>query len=153
MGISYRREFDLPAIQGDVRQLAERVLRYAAFRAEAVAKQEAPRDTGALARSIVPDVQSFQARVFSPLQYAAVMEAGRRPGARMPPPGALVGWMTRHGFVPPGVRRTPIELAFPFAQMIGRRGIQGRFFFRKAAETVERELPGLIQRAIRELGG
>jgi glycyl-tRNA synthetase beta subunit len=144
MPIQYRLDAVIPAVQGDLQRVITRVLQYATLRAEAVAKEGAPRDTGALARSITSEVQSLAARVYSPLQYAAVMEAGRRPGARMPPPAALAGWARRHGYQ---------GSLFTLARAIGRRGIEGTFFMRAAQQTVERELPGLIQRAIREVGG
>src|SRR6185437_10486396 len=62
-------------------------------------------DTGALARSITSSYTDLTARVYVPMGqptavYAPVMEYGRTPGAKMPPPDALVGWMKRHGIDP-----------------------------------------------------
>lgn len=144
--VSYRVEFSPEIVARDVGAVIARTIQLAVLLAEQVAKDGAPRDTGTLGRSIVSDVQPMQARIYSPLVYAAVMEAGRRPGARMPPPAALAGWARRHG------RDTSPGGLFVLARAIGRRGIAGRFFFRAAVQAVEAQLPSLLQRAIAELG-
>jgi hypothetical protein len=110
--------------------------------AERQTRQNAPRDTGALARSISSEVRPLAARVFSPLAYATVMEFGRRPGARMPPPEALRGWARRKGYS---------GSLFVLARAIARRGIKGRFFMRKAAKKLEGALPGFIRDAARDI--
>lgn len=115
------------------------LLTSAALTAEVVAKNGAPTDTAALARSITSQVTPPTARVFSTLAYAPVVELGRTPGAAPPPPDALVGWMRRHGMT-----GDPWRLA----RAIGRRGIRGRFFFRAAAQATIRALPGLLDRAV-----
>ena len=129
---SLRPELYLPALA--------QLLREAALLGEREARQHAPKDTGALARSITHEAHPLTARVYSPLQYAPVMEEGRRAGAAAPPAAALLGWMRRHGLggVPP----------FVIARAIGRRGIKGRFFMRRAMQTVEQQLPTLAARAI-----
>lgn len=119
------------------------LLRDAALLGERVAREGAPRDTSALARSITHEVEPALARVYSTLGYAAVMELGRRPGARMPPLRALLPWMRRHGI--------PASAAFVLARAIAARGIRGRFFMRAARQAVERALPGLIARATRDV--
>lgn len=119
------------------------LLTHAALYAERAAREGAPKDTANLARSIAHEVRPELARVYSPLLYARVMELGRRPGARMPPPAALRGWARRHGMA---------GLEFVLARSIARRGIRGRFYMRKAAEGLARaELPRLIERARRRL--
>ena len=120
------------------------LLTQAALLAEREARQGAPKDTSALARSITHEVKPLSARVYSPLQYAIVMEEGRRPGAAMPPPQALLGWMRRHGI--------PASMAFVLARAIGRRGIKGRFFLKKAMDSVERSLPNLMSEMMRRIG-
>lgn len=119
------------------------LIQSAALLAERTARQGAPRDTAALARSITSEVQPFSARVYSTLSYAAVMEEGRRAGARMPPPQALAGWAARHGFAPGAV--------WALARAIARRGIRGRFFFRAARDAVVNALPTLTQAAARRV--
>ena len=101
-------------------------------------------DTGALTRSIMAETQPLLGRVFVAQQsgaarYGPVMESGRAAGARMPPPDALAGWMARHGIDP--------RFRYVVARAIARRGIKGRFFFRRATEALRRALPGLAAAA------
>jgi hypothetical protein len=63
--------------------------------------------------------------------YPAVMEFGRRPGAKMPPPSALERWVHLKLGVPAEVQR---GVAFTVARAIARRGIKGRFFMRQGFE-------------------
>lgn len=115
------------------------VLEGAALYGERAAREGSPKDTAALARSFSHEVRPPLARVWSPLVYAPVMEYGRRPGARMPPPAALSGWARRHGMA---------GQEFVLARSIARRGIKGRFFLRKAAEGLAGyELPRLLRAA------
>lgn len=113
------------------------LLRNVSIFTERHAKEGAPKDTSNLARSIAWDAQPLSARVYSPLAYAAVMEAGRRPGAKMPPPDALRGWMRRHGMGPAG--------AWALARSIARRGIKGRFFMKAARDKAEAKLPDFLR--------
>lgn len=124
----------LPAVQ--------ELLSSASVLGERVARQRAPRDTGALARSLTHEVRPLSARVYSHLGYAAAVETGRAAGARMPPPAALEGWMRRHG-----LRGSP----FALARAIGRRGLRGRFFLRAAATAVGRQMPFLAGQAARTI--
>ena len=100
---------------------------------ERTAKQRAPRDTGALKRSIHSDAQPMSARIFSMKAYAMPVEFGRRKGARMPPPNALRGWARRKGGNP--------NLAFVVARAIARRGIKGRFFMKAAHQAIVMKMP------------
>lgn len=120
-----------------------RFLSRAALFAERTAREGAPRDTSALTRSIVSEVRPPIARVFSTLNYAVPVEVGRRAGARMPPPDALVGWIRRHGLA-----MSP----FVLARSIARRGIKGRFFMRAAKEATEKQLPNFLSSLSRDIG-
>jgi hypothetical protein len=112
--------------------------------AEREARLAAPRDTGALARSIAGRATGLTGRVATSLVYAPVMEYGRTPGARMPPPAALAGWARRHGFSGRGA-------TFVLARAIGRRGIRGRFYMQRAREKAQAAVPGLLARALRAI--
>lgn len=103
-----------------------------------VAREGAPRDTAALIRSIQSEVRPLSARVYTPLTYALTMEEGRRPGAKMPPPDALVGWIRRHGLT---------VSPFVLARSIARRGIRGRFFMKAAKQAVQGAMPRFISEA------
>ncbi len=52
--------------------------------------------------------------------YDVTLENGRRPGATMPPGGALIPWMQRHGI--------PEEAEYPIRKKIGERGMAGQPF-------------------------
>ena len=106
---------------------------------ERTAKQRAPRDTGALKRSIHSDARPMSARIFSNLAYAVPVELGRGKGKRMPPPNALRGWLRRHG--------KPQSAAYVVARAIGKRGIKGRFFMKAAADAIRFKMPSMVRRA------
>ncbi len=99
------------------------------------ARQGAPRDIGDLQRSIMTETKPLFARVHSNLVYHPVMELGRRPGARMPPPAALADWARRKGFT---------GSLFVLARSIARRGIKGRFYMRAAAKAGRTALPKIL---------
>jgi hypothetical protein len=50
--------------------------------------------------------------------YGWVVDKGRGPGAKLPPPEALYGWLEK--------KSIPLEAAFPIARSIGKRGIVKR---------------------------
>ena len=106
---------------------------------ERTAKQRAPRDTGALKRSIHSDARPLSARIFSNLAYAVPVELGRGKGKRPPPPNALHGWLRRHG--------KPQSAAYVVARAIGKRGIKGRFFMKAAADAIRFKMPSMVKRA------
>lgn len=107
----------------------------------------ATHDTSATARSWTSDVNGMSATVYSPLMSALIEEEGRRPGAKMPPPGALRGWAARHGFP------TNSGALFTLARAIAKRGRPGRFYLRAATRDLEDRLPSMLvdtARRIRE---
>lgn len=121
----------------------EKLLTDLGLLAQRVARQQAPRDTATLQRSIGLEVKPLYATVATHLVYASVMEFGRRPGARMPPLKALEGWARRHGFDKDSI--------FVLARAIARRGIKGRFFMKKAAIAVEKDMPSRVNAMIRAI--
>jgi hypothetical protein len=66
----------------------------------------------------------FMGVLGSPLVYAPVMEEGRTPGAKMPPPEALRAWVA----LKVGADVDP----FVIARSIGRKGIKGKHMLREA---------------------
>lgn len=105
-----------------------------------------PVDTGETARSI----ESFANGPGRPLggvvrsehPAAAVLEHGRRPGARMPPTQPIADWVRRHGISAP---------VYVIARAIARRGIRPRRIFTNAVRVTENRLPELIRRAERRM--
>ena len=98
-----------------------------------------------IASSILAEAKPLFGRVHSalPQPQANVLEYGRRPGGRMPPPDVVATWAARNGIDP--------EAAFPIARAIARRGIRGRFFMRAARRHVRNRLPSLLGVAAREI--
>jgi hypothetical protein len=108
------------------------------------ARVHAPRFSGDLANSMqsrVSNVGSWLVgEVYSDAAdpvYPLVMESGRRAGAAMPPPDALAGWAD--------AVLGDASLAFVVARSIGRKGIKGRFFLRKAFRENEAAILGLFR--------
>ena len=109
----------------------------------------APRDTGALARSIQARVTDLTVVVSVPTsqptsRYANVMEEGRNANRPMPPVAAMAGWFRRHGI--------PQSEWFVVARSIGRRGITGRFYMRRAFERLQQEMPSIVGRVLGQMG-
>lgn len=90
----------------------------------------APVDLGTFRRSVIYRTTRrgtvVEGEVFSTDTAAkqAVIEYGRRPGSRMPPKGALAGWMARHGI--------PAKFEYIVRRNIADRGIPAQQPFAKA---------------------
>lgn len=116
--------------------------------AEAAAKLNAPRDMGGLVNDIVSEVAPLQGRVHivgkSRGVKSAVVEFGRGADKQQPAASDLAGWASRHGF---GTSRQAI---FLLARAIGKRGIKGRFFMRKARLQTRRQMPAVIEKMNRK---
>ena len=107
-----------------------------------VARSGAP---ASMRKAIKRRASQSSARVFTTDYRLRFIEKGRRPGAMMPPVNnpAFRSWTERQGI--------PGEQVFAVARAIGKRGIKGRFFMKKAREAVEREMPRYIARVEREV--
>jgi len=80
--------------------------------------------------------------------YPKVMEFGRRPGSRMPPPNKLERWVHI-------VLKVPVHkagsVAFVLARAIGRRGIKGKFFFKQGWQRSEPRVRKIMDEALRDI--
>lgn len=90
---------------------------------------------GSIASQVIRQPDSVVGKVGSTLKaetYPVVMEFGRKPGAKMPPPSALERWVHLVLGVPddqaPGV-------ALTVARSIARKGIKGRRFMQRGYEA------------------
>lgn len=108
-----------------------------------------------LRNSIASDVKSMPGsivgRVGSTMKkevYPIVMETGRRAGRKRPPPGVLDRWVRIRLGVP--AKRVK-SVAFLIGRKIGRRGIMGRFFLRKAWFSSKRQIDGYFSKALRSI--
>jgi phage gpG-like protein len=133
-----------PSTPFDMSDIGRRVLRRAGDLAlrEAQTNARQFRDSGALANSLLARTSDMDAVIGSALPYAAAVEEGRRAGARQPPLEALEGWASRRGVDP--------DVLYVIARAIGRRGIEGRMFLRRAYESVDHQMPGIIAAVARE---
>jgi phage gpG-like protein len=104
-------------------------------------------DTGTLRRSITTNVTPFLGRVGSNQPHAPVVEFGRKPGGKMPPPGVLDGWMARHGI--------PASAEFLIRRKIARKGIPAHPYlipaFERNKHAIEAEFALAADRALRAL--
>lgn len=108
-----------------------------------------------LRNSIASDVKSMPrsivGRVGSTMKgevYPIVMETGRRAGRTAPPSSALERWVRIKLKVP---AKRAKGVAFVIARKIGRRGIMGRFFLRKAWFSSKRQVDGYFSKALRAI--
>lgn len=105
----------------------------------------------------------FQGRAYSPLIHVAVLEKGRRRGARFPPVDAITRWVWLRQArgdiritVPPGQGpasarklRAVRSVGFLISRAIHRRGLKGKRFARKAARQTHKR----VRRELRVLSG
>uniref|UniRef100_A0A6M3K6A5 Tail protein n=1 Tax=viral metagenome TaxID=1070528 RepID=A0A6M3K6A5_9ZZZZ len=90
--------------------------------------------------------------VGTPLEYAIVVEEGRRPNRAMPPVGPIALWAQRKLGVNVEDARS---VGFVIARSIGKKGFKGAHMFRKAWEQLERwaqtELQSIVDRVSERL--
>lgn len=97
-------------------------------------------------------------------EYPAVMEFGRKPGAKMPPPDALVRWVHVKGLAGTysiktrrrqgGKKRQANEdlaVAWMIARAISRKGIKGKFYMKQGLEKARPATPKFFKREMDEL--
>ena len=121
------------------------------FAGQAISQKEAPVDTGTLRSSITQQKATFaggEARGAwgTNLPYARYVEFGRGPG-KMPPAGALSGWIRRHGG----------GSEFVIRRAIGRKGTKPKHFMQKGRlqiqPKVKAEFEAVAQRIANAMGG
>lgn len=86
-----------------------------------------------ISKTIQSTVRGLTGTVFSKINsiYPSVLNFGRRPGKRMPPPQALERWVR----LKLGVAANKVkQVAFVVARSIGRKGFKGAFFMQKGFE-------------------
>jgi hypothetical protein len=84
--------------------------------------------------------------IYNALPYAAVIEHGRRPGARMPPVSALVPWVMRKLKVKgEGAAR---GIAFVIARRIAQRGLPARGILAAAKPAINAAVNAAVRKAI-----
>lgn len=107
---------------------------------EGALRKEGPRDTGTGQRDFRhtrPMGRDFalEGTVTNNMIHMAVLDVGRTPGARPPPPQALAGWARRHGWT---------GSLWLLARAIGRKGWRSRR---------GRKHRGYVKRALKDASG
>lgn len=106
-----------PAMAAEMETAMTRVV----LKGQRVAVEHAKHDTGENRRRITHQVERTSDGVLGVIgtnnPYAPFVEDGRKPGGKLPPKGALVAWMKRHGMDP--------KREFVLRRAIARRGIKG----------------------------
>lgn len=124
-----------------------RGLTASALLVEGQAKRLVPVDTGNLRRTITHRVDRAPIPLFAEVgtnaKYARVVHDGRRAGAPMPPSSALAGWARRHSI--------PKGSLYVLARSIGRKGIKGRPFLRRALVDMRGQIDAAMSRASKEI--
>ncbi len=109
-----------------------------------------PFSTGILRASILSTEprempQGLQVVVGTSVPYSTVVEFGRSPNSRMPPPSAIADWLRiKHRLS----EEQALKLAWPVARGIAKRGTKGKFMFTNAMNTVEPMIDDIVNAAI-----
>lgn len=106
-------------------------------------------DTGAYQRSIkntsayIDSNGDALAEIYSDSEYADIVEEGRRPDQKPPPPQALVGWASRKGIIASGpttsINQLPSEekgIIYAIARAVGKNGVKGMHIFDKQLQSM-----------------
>ena len=148
-----------PEVMEDV---AGEVVEYGVNAQDAEIRNKGLVSTGKLVNSIGGETKhasdGVHGMVFNTAPHAPVMDQGRRKGARMPPPSALVRWVRRKKLVrgrrKKGEAQTKAQremsMAFVIARSISRKGIVGRKYMELTQLRMENALPTIANRRIAE---
>ncbi len=121
----------------EVQKAAKRGLLSAALRGEALVSRLTAKagkvDTGRFRASWKAAATRDGAQLTNSAPYAAVIEGGRRAGARMPPLGPIEAWANRKG-----IDIDPLMIA----RAIASRGIPGAFILAQAMSVPPAPTPG-----------
>lgn len=87
------------------------------------------------------DLRGIVAPSPATVQYAVVVERGRRPGAKLPPRGPIQRWAQ--------LVLGDGSLWFVVARAIARRGTKGQHMFEQAAQAGQRVVPAIFRKHLR----
>ncbi|MFW5720787.1 MAG: HK97 gp10 family phage protein [Bacteroidota bacterium] len=105
-------------------------------------------DTGAYQKSIKNTPAYIKgseviSEIYSDSEYADIIEEGRRPDQKPPPPQALVGWASRKGIIAGGpttsINQLPSEekgIIYAIARAVGKNGVKGMHIFDKQLQSM-----------------
>jgi hypothetical protein len=129
----------------------QRAMTRSVIQVEADAKELVPVDTHNLQRSITHEVSAqlggVVGRVGTNVPYGKIVEEGRTPG-KMPPAGALLGWMARH--------KIPAEAEYVVRRAINRKKTPRPYLkpaLQKNLAAIDREFQQVVPRILAKLAG
>jgi len=88
-----------------------------------------------------------EARSDTGFPYPVVIEKGRKPGAKMPPPDALVPWVMHRLAVS---SQQAVVISWAVARLIAIRGIRGKFVLRDTWPDVQKILQKALDQGLSE---
>ena len=131
-----------------LRTAAERMIERLALAGQRPAMEATPVDTGTARRGWMTEASGFQGRLYNDVEYVYYIDKGRSAGAAMPPAGALLAWMGRHG-IPP-------EAEFVVRRGISERGIPPKNMSEQAlsamTSALAREQATFVAEVVKALG-
>ena len=111
---------------------------------------------------VIQDAGGMRVEIGDSTPYGEVIAKGRKPGSRMPPVEALIGWVWSHRtyFDDVETESDAKGIAFLIARNIARRGFasapdgegKGWDMYAKALEAKEDEIMAIFERAKRRIG-
>jgi len=102
--------------------------------------------TSSMLSRVTHDARGVVGEVYSSITdsvYPLVMEYGRRKGAKPPPVAAITPWVI--------AKFGDASLAYVIARSIGKKGIKGHFFLKRAYQRSRAEVIGLFEVATARL--
>ena len=93
-------------------------------------------DTAQLIKTANINRTFLEKELVFPVDYAEVVNYGRRADSKMPPPKSLYDWVRRKLGVP---QKDVPKVSFLIARAIGERGIEGTFFLENSIEQANKE--------------
>lgn len=102
-------------------------------------------NTGDFLRGWKMTVADKRVLLYNSSPYAAIIEAGRKPGSKPPPRRVIEQWARRR------LGMTADEAhaaAFAFAAEIGRRGLRGRWIMRDSMKAINKAIVEEINREV-----
>jgi hypothetical protein len=134
----------LARVEPDAVREIQKIMDHRFALGEAKARRSARVDTGenrTSTKGLVRDLPNGAEGVLEATSgHAAVMENGRRPGAKMPPRGVLLGWMGRHGI--------PERAEYAIRRAIAVKGIKADHNIEQTRDSLVPEIDADLRRVL-----
>lgn len=139
----------LRAIPAALDWAIERSLQRASAETAREMRERAPKAFSTLANSVDADrLRNKEWQVLPHVNYAEHVIRGRDPGKR-PPFQPIFDWVRVKG-IGAGDVKAQRGIAWAIVRKIGEQGVQGQDFITPTAETMEKRIPDIVFRFVRE---